>query len=75
MHVPTKIILIRLVLYLEHTIQTFNDPNKECLENTVGKGENAGNQVFSPFPTVFSILSKRESHFRNACCLQKLTIW
>ena len=29
---------------------------KKALENTVGNGENA----FSPFPTVFSTLSKRE---------------
>ena len=29
---------------------------KRPFENTVGKGENAGNQHFSPFPTMFSIL-------------------
>ena len=33
---------------------------KKALENTVGKGENAGNQHFSPFTTMFSTLSKRE---------------
>ena len=26
----------------------------ESLENIVGKGENAGNQDFAPFPTMFS---------------------
>ena len=35
-------------------------PKKKALENTVGKGENAGNQHFLLFPTVFSTLSKRE---------------
>ena len=30
---------------------------KKPLENTVGKGENAGNQYFL-FPTIFSVLSK-----------------
>ena len=43
-------------LTLSHTIPTFNDPKEEALENTVGKGENAGNQHFSPFTTVFSTL-------------------
>ena len=33
----------------------------KALENTVGKGENAGNQHFFPFPTVFSPLSGRET--------------
>ena len=49
------------------TILTFNDPReKKVLENTEGKGENAGNQhflllpAFSPLPTVFSVASKRK---------------
>ena len=33
---------------------------KRAFENTVRKGENAGKPAFSPFPTVFSTLSKRE---------------
>ena len=33
---------------------------KKAFENTVGKGENAGNPLFLPFSTVFSTLSKRE---------------
>ena len=46
-------------LTLYHTIPTFNDPKKKTLENTVGKGENAGNQHFLLFP-LFSTLSERE---------------
>ena len=33
---------------------------KKALENTVGKGENAGNQHFLLFPQCFLLLSKRE---------------
>ena len=33
---------------------------KKILENTVEKGEDLGNLVFSAFPTVFSILSEGE---------------
>ena len=28
--------------------------HSERVENIVGKGENAGSQAFSPFPTIFS---------------------
>ena len=35
-------------------------PEKKPVENIVGKGENAGNQHFSPFPTVFFTVSKTE---------------
>ena len=35
------------------------------LQKTVGKGENAGVPAFSPFPTVFSTLSKREIIIRG----------
>ena len=31
---------------LYFTIMTFNNPEKQTLENIVGKGENAGNQHF-----------------------------
>ena len=48
-------------------IRTFNNPKEEGMENTVGKGEktvgkgeNAGNQHFLLFPTVFSALSERK---------------
>ena len=33
---------------------------EKALENTAGKGENAGNQHFSPFPAVISSVLKRE---------------
>ena len=47
--------LVELPLY--HTISTFNDPEikkkkKKPIENIVGKGENADNQHFFPFPTL-----------------------
>ena len=42
-----------------HTIPTFNDPPwKEALENTVGKGENAGNQYFPFSNSVFYPISR-----------------
>ena len=40
-------------LTLYHTIPTFNDPEKEPFENSVGKEENAGNQHFLLFPQCF----------------------
>ena len=40
-------------LTLYHTIPTFNDPEKEGLENIVGKRENAGYQHFLLFPECF----------------------
>ena len=36
---------------------------KKPFENLVGKGENAGNYHFSPFPTMFSTLSKTNINF------------
>ena len=41
-----------------HTIPTFNDREKEAFENVVGKGENAGNQHFLPFPQCFLPFAK-----------------
>ena len=43
-------------LTLYHTILPFNTVRKKALENTEGKGKNAGNPAFSPFPTEFSTL-------------------
>ena len=40
-------------LTLYHTILTLNDPREEGFGNTVGKGENAGNQHFLLFPQCF----------------------
>ena len=44
---------------LYHTITTFNDPDKDAFWKHCGKGENAGNQHFLLFPTIFSTLPKR----------------
>ena len=52
-------------LTLSHTIPNFNDLEKEAFENIVGKGENVGNQHFSPFPTVFSTLPKTNFKFSD----------
>ena len=51
-------------LTLSHTIPTFIDPEKKNpYKNIVRKGENAGNQHFLPFPTMFSTDPKK-----NVCC-------
>ena len=42
---------------------------KKPCENIVGKGENAGNHHFSPFPTLFSILPKTNFNFSNTSIL------
>ena len=50
----------------------------KALENTVGKGENAGNQAaFSHFSTVFFTLPKKENTIAAIfiCRLQMLSIW
>ena len=50
---PSKYMYIDSILSctLYYTILNFNDPLKRrALENTVGKGENAGNQHFLLFP-------------------------
>ena len=49
-----KVLTVCLTLY--HTMTNFDAPEKKPFENIVGKGENAGNQHFSTFPTIFSIL-------------------
>ena len=46
-------------LTLYHPIPTFSNPKKKALENTVGKGENAGKQPFLFSPSVF--YSKRKT--------------
>ena len=70
---------MRLTLY--HTIPSFNDLIKWPFENTVGKGENAGNQHFllfpQYFPQCFLPFPKQNSIFNSylLCCLQMLSIW
>ena len=44
---------LRVVLTLYHTIPTFNGPKEEGFGNTVGIGENAGNQHFLHFTQCF----------------------
>ena len=67
----------RLTLY--HTIVTFNNPETRAFENIVRKGENAGNQHFLLFPTMFSTLPKPNLNFSFTCMLSSaklmLSIW
>ena len=51
-------------LTLNHTMLTFNDPRESSLfEKIERKGENDGNQHFSPFPTMFSTLARINFYF------------
>ena len=47
-------------LTLYHTILTFNDPKEEGFGKHCEKRRKCWQPAFSPFPTVFSTLSKRE---------------
>ena len=49
-------------LTLYHTIPTFNNKKKD-LENTVRKGENAGNQHFLLFPQCFLLYQREKLSF------------
>ena len=44
------------------TLQTFHDPWKKVFCNTVGKGENAGQQHFLLFPQCLHRSSKERFH-------------
>ena len=61
-------------LTLYHTIPTFNDPEKEGLENIVRKRENAGYQHFLLFPRLFLPLQRQILIFQSHlfCRLQML---
>ena len=50
---------------------------KKALENTVGKGENAGNQHFLLFSQGFLLYHREESSSKQSliCRLQMLSIW
>ena len=63
-------------LTLHHIIPTFNNPEKEGLENIVGKRENAGYQHFLLFPQLFLPLHRQISIFQSHlfCCLQMILI-
>ena len=43
-----------------HTVPPFNDPNEEGFGKHCGKRRKCWWPAFSPFPTMFSTLSKRE---------------
>ena len=58
-------------LTLHNTIPTFNDPEKEGLENTVGKRENAGYQHFLLFPQLFLPLHRQISIFQSCLLLRQ----
>ena len=70
-----------LTLYL--TIATFNDPEKEGLENIVGKRENAGYQYYLHFPQSFLPLQRETFNFSvtfilsspNAFNFDKFVVW
>ena len=63
--------LAKVGLTLYHTIQTFNDLEKEAFGKQRGKRRKCWYPAFSPFPTMFATLPK-ESHL--ICCLQMLSI-
>ena len=75
----------RCALFLYHTVPTVNDPRKKPLENTVGKGENAGNQhfllfqqCFLPSTTKYSIFNPfpNKPWFLRVCSTSLLkTLW
>ena len=52
--------IFKCVLTLYHTIPTYNDPKEEGFGKHCGKRRKCWQPAFSPFPTVFSSLSKRE---------------
>ena len=54
---------VSLIHALEKGVLTFNDPKGESFENTVGKGENAGNQHFLPFPQCFLLYQREKLPF------------
>ena len=54
---------LEMLLILYHTIPTFNYPKNRALENTVGKGENAGNQHFLLFPQCFPLYQREKLSF------------
>ena len=56
--IPDNILKITLTLY--HTIQTFKDPYEKDFGKHCGKRGKRWYPAFSPFPTVFSTLLKRE---------------
>ena len=65
---PFKIIFLVLLLFTRQS-RLLTTLKKKPFENTMGKGENASNQHSLFFPTVFSILSRREIIILATCNL------
>ena len=65
-----------LFVILYQTIPGFNDPRKETFGKHCGKRRKCRLPAFSPFPTMFSISSMKNSAFWPSliCCLQMLSI-
>ena len=60
-------------LTLYHTITTFNDPVKYAVRKHCRKRRKYWKPAFSPFPTMFSTIPKKQnSNFQSYlfCCLQ-----
>ena len=51
--------------------------SREAFENTMGKGENAGNQHFLPFPQCFLLYQGEKPSLQQyfICQLQIISIW
>ena len=62
------------ILTLNHTVPTFNDPEKKAFENIEGKEENAGNQHFLLYPQCFLPFPKRIS-FLGTFILLSVNAW
>ena len=54
----TQRIVFLITLY--HTIRTFNNPKEESFRKYCGKSRKCWLPAFSPFPTVFSTVQRRE---------------
>ena len=56
-----------------NTIPTFNDPKEEDIGKHFGKRRKCWLPAFPPFPTVFSMLSKREIVISQIVILETLS--
>ena len=59
-HLANNFHILDAVIYIYHTAPTSNDPKEGGFENTAGKRRKCWEPSFSPFPTEFSTLSKKE---------------
>ena len=65
------------IITLYHTITILTTLKKKPFENILGKGENAGNQHFPPFPQCFLPFHQKTSIFESHVfgLLKKLSVW